>query len=354
MTPTPPPPPSPADVPRLPKRAAPLSFTARCPEDLLAMLPLTLGFVPHDSVAMLTFGASHPFHARVDLPTRPEDVPDLVESLLRPARSKGVRRLVLVFYTEDTASAERAWHGLRPACAAAGIQVLEVLRADGSRWFPMLDRARPGASVGFPYDVSAHPFRVESVLQGRVTHASRDDLAAVLLPWPEGVEAVRAVLVHGERSWLEGCRSQATSLAAAILSEGAWLEDLLARHVAAGSRASDEEVARVLHALPVRLLQDAVRAGLTREDAPEHVAFWVDVVRRTPRERLAAPAAVLAWAAWQSGDGAFAWCALDVAASQDPDHPLACEVEVLLTEAVAPTEWREPLDWRAGLAPPAA
>ena len=64
------------------------TMTARCPEDLLAMVPVTLGFTPTDSVAMLTFGAVHPFHARVDLPS--DDRPFEEQRRARRRRTGGL------------------------------------------------------------------------------------------------------------------------------------------------------------------------------------------------------------------------------------------------------------------------
>ena len=56
-----------------------------------------------------------------------------------------------------------------------------------------------------------------------------------------------------------------------------------------------------------------------------------------------APAAtLLAFAAWLSGDGALAWCALDRARTADPDYSMAALVERALTCAVPPSSW-EPL-----------
>ncbi len=46
----------------------PTTLTARTPEDLLAVVRVVLGFEPADSIVMLTLGARHPCHARVDLP----------------------------------------------------------------------------------------------------------------------------------------------------------------------------------------------------------------------------------------------------------------------------------------------
>ena len=50
------------------------TLTARTPEDVLAVVPVVLGFEPTESMVMLTFGSDPPFHARVDLPDRADDV----------------------------------------------------------------------------------------------------------------------------------------------------------------------------------------------------------------------------------------------------------------------------------------
>jgi hypothetical protein len=53
------------------------TLTARTPEDVLAVVPVVLGFEPTESLVMLTFGSDPPFHARVDLPERDEAVADI-------------------------------------------------------------------------------------------------------------------------------------------------------------------------------------------------------------------------------------------------------------------------------------
>ena len=92
--------------------STPTTFTARSPEDLLALAPVVLGFFPHDSVVMLTFGAASPFHARVDLPTGAGGVAEVVDSLVDPAIRHGVRRVVLLVYGVDRALSRRLWRGL--------------------------------------------------------------------------------------------------------------------------------------------------------------------------------------------------------------------------------------------------
>ena len=125
--------------------------------------------------------------------------------------------------------------------------------------------------------------------------------------------------------------------------EAAWADDLVRRHTGAGAvagdRPSDDEVARLLRGLLDVPVRDAAASSLSRSTAPGHVAFWTDVVRRTPAPMLAAPAALLALAAWHSGDGALAWCALDRCAEADEHYPLAALITRALEHAVPPPGW---------------
>src|SRR3954470_2495078 len=89
----------PRSVPRGTVVAMTTTLTARGPADLLAAVPVVLGFRPRDSLVMLTFDAVHSFHARVDLPPpdeAAESLPELVDGLLAPALSQRVRRVVFV------------------------------------------------------------------------------------------------------------------------------------------------------------------------------------------------------------------------------------------------------------------
>ena len=66
----------------------------------------------------------------------------------------------------------------------------------------------------------------------------------------------------------------------------------------------------------------------------------------TPSHRPRGPAAGH-WqfngsAAWQAGDGALSWCAVDRAVEVDPDDPMAESVAQLLLGAVSPTTWDPP------------
>ncbi|HET8961206.1 DUF4192 domain-containing protein [Nocardioides sp.] len=299
------------------------TLTLRSPEDLLAAAPVVLGFVPTDSAVMFTFDGPSCFHARVDLPSCADQVDPCVESLLAPSVQHQVARVLFLLYTDDPARADRVAHRLVRSFRAAGIEVIDVLRADGHRWFPLLRPRRSVPTAGVVYDVSAHPFAAESVLRGRVTHRSRADLEATVAPDPAAVTGVAAALRD------------------VTPADPRWLRATVAHHLAAGTVPADDEAARVLTGLDDVVARDASLALLTRDSAEAHARLWGDLVRRAPTGLVAPVAAMLGLAAWLSGNGALAWCAVDRSLADDPDHRIAHHLARVLTHAVPPSMWDE-------------
>jgi hypothetical protein len=124
------------------------------------------------------------------------------------------------------------------------------------------------------------------------------------------------------------------------------------RHVAAGTTPDDAEVARLLRGMLDVRVRDAAWSPLRRPQAREHVELWADVVRRAPDPLVPAPAALLAFAAWQAGQGALAWCAVDRCVEVDPGYSLAGLVAERLTRAVPPDTWDGDFDWTVGMLEP--
>ena len=301
------------------------TLTLRSPEDLLAAAPVVLGFVPSDSAVMFTFDAPHCFHARVDLPRGREEVEGCVEALLAPSLQHDVGRVLFILYSQDPLPAERVCRRLVRAFRAAGIEVIDVLRADGRRWFPLLRSRRSVPASGMPYDVSAHPFAAESVLRGRVTHGSRSDLEATVAPDPTAVARVAGVV----------------PMPGGPVPGPEWVTATVARHVAAGSVPGDGAAALLLRCLENEAARDIALGLLRRDTAESHAAFWCDLARRAPQKLVPAAAALLGFAAWLAGNGALAWCAVDRCLGADPDYRLAHHLAHALTHAVPPSMWEE-------------
>lgn len=308
--------------PSTPSTPGPTRLQVRTPGDIAAFVPLALGFVPHRSVVVVSVGATGGgMHARVDLPHDPDDVDDVVESLLRAARRNDVRDTVVVVYDDDTTVADEAAWAVREEFTAAGIGVREVLRVHDDHWYAVLPGAPLAAYGGVPFARAEHPFTAQAVFEGRVTHASREALRDTVAPDEAAVARSRSHL------------ADATSLPVGALSA------LVRRHVRAGTTFSPTELAAVAETVRTGERRDEAWAWLGRADARSAVALWSDAVRRLPDSHVAGPAAVLAFAAWLSGDGALSWCAVDRCRDSEPDHSLAGLVAQLLESATPPDTW---------------
>lgn len=68
------------------------------------------------------------------------------------------------------------------------------------------------------------------------------------------------------------------------------------------------------------------------------IALWTDVLRRAEPGLIAAPACLLAFAAWRAGQGALAAVALERALAGHPDYSLALLLDDLLRRGVPPSE----------------
>ncbi|TIC85427.1 DUF4192 domain-containing protein [Nocardioides sp. GY 10127] len=322
-----------------PGRPRPSTYVARSPQDLVALVPVVLGFEPEDSVTMLTFGARRQFHARIDLP--PSDdrggavLAELVAALVEPARRHGVRRVVLVLHTADRRLARRVAEALERSFVDAGIDLLHALRVAGERWWTACGPGSTGA--GSPVQPATHPFRVRSVVEGRVTHASRADLARSIAVDEEAAAAVAAALPAATAAAPPAAPTSPEEVTA-----------LLDRLVPTGRAATDREVAGLLASLRDIECRDAAWTHMRRATAPDEVAFWSDVTRRAPEVHVADAAALLGFAAWLAGHGALAWCALDRALDAQPEHPMAVQVSFLLERAVPPHDWDRVRDLDAG------
>ncbi|MBD8869665.1 DUF4192 domain-containing protein [Nocardioides donggukensis] len=324
--------------------ATPHTLTARTPEDLLAAVPCVLGFRPEDSMVMLTFGPGAGFHARVDLPDGPEQVALVVEPLRAAACRNGVRRVVLIAYTGDAELARTVCDALAGGLEEAGVRVLEMLRCEGELWFPLTEGHPEPAYAGVRHDVTSHRFAVESVVRGRVTHASRADLAASLRGTDAGRRADVATAARRRRP---GGSDPSRRRAA----EARWVRDTLCEAVADGTTLAPADAGRLLVALQDRDTRNLAWSTITPATCTGHVDLWSELVRCSPEDLVAEPAALLGFAAWLAGSGALAWCALDRALAVEPDHALAADVGMLLENAVPPSAWERPRVGGSGAAP---
>jgi hypothetical protein len=323
------------------------TFHIQSPADLLALVPCVLGFHPQDSLVLVAVGETGGgLHARVDLTPDEDDLRAGIGCLLAAVLRNRGRSVALVAYTDDPVVAEEVVDRLDDALYDHGVQVLSAIRADGSRWYDLLcddEGCCPGH--GEPYDLSSHPITAQAVLDGQVTLGSRQELVDSLVGTDtDDLEAVADAADEAMRSLRATARRPGGADAPGpsrgyLVAEGHWVRDRVRRYLATREPLDAAEVARMAVAMADIQVRDVAWSEISRDDVQLHVELWRDLVRRTPLDLLAAPAALLGFAAWLSGDGALAWCAIERCQQAEPDYSMAQLLSTALTSAVPPSTW---------------
>lgn len=313
----------------------PLHVTARSPEDLIALAPVVLGFWPSDDIVMYTFGCPHPFHARLDLPHRAstQDLARVEEAMLGPARAHRVAAVVFLLHGERERIVRAVARVLRAGARRSGIEVVACIWADGSRYRVL---GGPGGPHQEPveYDVSNHPFVVQAIVEGRLSFPDRAAMVASLDP----LEPACRELVHELEKLGLGVRGGPGG-GSEVQEAIDWVTGTVARHVERASVPAAHELARLVWSLQAAPVRDAAWALVDRRSASAQRRFWATVLPRTPEPLVPPVADLLAFAAWQSGDGALAWAAVDRARAVSPNDPMAALLADVLEHAVPPEAW---------------
>jgi hypothetical protein len=129
-----------------------------------------------------------------------------------------------------------------------------------------------------------------------------------------------------------------------IASEGlATVGAMITTYRAGGRYTADYQLARMTVALRDLRVRDDAWARMDPAHRDAHRRLWIDVTRRAQPGYVAAPAALLAFVAWQCGDGALANVALDRALADDPRYSMALLLRQVITAGAPPSLARLPM-----------
>jgi hypothetical protein len=103
---------------------------------------------------------------------------------------------------------------------------------------------------------------------------------------------------------------------------------------------SDAEVARLSAWLRHIEVRDTAWCLLDPAEPDNHLDLWQQVTSRAAPRYVAAPATLLAFAAWLAGRGALAQCALDRVFDDDPDYSLGLLLADALAAGLPPSAWQ--------------
>jgi hypothetical protein len=330
------PPPDPAD-PADP--AAPAQVRLASAEALLAVVPNLLGFHPSQSLVVL--GVSEP-RDRVSLTFR-YDLPgpadgDLAADIASHAREVLTRHEIpaaIVIGYGSAALVSRAAGPVITELLSAGLEVRGALRAEGGRYWS-LTCPEPDCcpAEGVWFDPCSHPAAAALNEAGLGAFPDRAALARSLEPPPGTARQTRLATSRALRRLgrlAEAAEQAGRDPAAEVARAGcATVRDAIRRYQAGASITDRGRLAFLAVAVSMLQVRDDAWARMEPARHRVHQRLWTDVVTAAAPEHVPAPAALLAFTAWQAGEGALANVAVARALASDPDYTMA----LLIGEAV--------------------
>lgn len=299
-----------------------MSISVHSPDELIAAIPHMLGFKPQESIVLLPIRSDLPT-ARIDLPATPR-AQELAWRSIREGMSRYARpgaAVGIVCFTIDRERADLVGREFAERLSTIGIDTHLLLWADETRWADLVT-----GDMGLQTDDARERIATATVLAGRPPPAStRDSLAQSLVGDREPVATLLT-------------ETQAKTAESRVRTEGRWAVSRVQQFHRDGVRLDDADAARLLVAVEAIPTRDQVWLGMTRGNAVSHVALWTDMTKRAPDEVRTAPASLLAFGSWLSGDGAMAWCALDQVPQGKP-YALANLVATAIERGLHPREW---------------
>ncbi|GII22161.1 DUF4192 domain-containing protein [Planosporangium mesophilum] len=330
--------------------------TLHTPTDLLAAVPYLLGFHPADSVVVVGLtGARVVFTARADLPP-PDAPPDavlaLADQLGEVLAGQRVDVALIIGYGV-AAAVTRAVLPLRDGLRGYGVSVGEILRAqEGRYWSYLCDSVRCCPADGTPYDVTGTEVAAVATYAGRVALPDRAALEQRLAP-VEGAErqamdraterAAQTLAADAAAEPADGAADRTGDPARDRQRAGLRALTLAVRRYVEGGRLTDDEVASLSLLVARTDVRDLCwsRVTVAGDRLAAHLELWRDVTRRARADLVAAPATLLGYAAWRSGNGALAWIAVQRALECNQGYALARLLGEALDRALPPSLFDE-------------
>lgn len=322
-------------------------------DGILAVIPHLLGFHPDDSLVMLGIGGPHArirLTFRYDLPN-PLDhalADDVAAHAVAVLRRQHLTMTVAIGYgPADAVGAMMT--ALVPGLRQAGIDVQDLIRVtDGRYWSLCCDDPDCCPPGGTAFDPGSHPASAALAAAGLPAHANRAALAAALAPEPGVAQPMRAAVARartrtGQLVDLSAVAANGDPFQPVADAGRRSVKQAVARYRQGGKLAADDDIAWLGVVLGDLRVRDDAWARMDPEHTDAHRRLWTDLVRRLPPDLAAAPAALLAFTAWQAGDGAMASIAIERALAADPEYSMALLIADALHAGLPPSAARLPM-----------
>jgi hypothetical protein len=308
----------------------------REPGTLIAIVPHLLGFHPADSIVLIGTTGPHALIRlvfRYELPREPDPaVPQSIAGhALEVLHREKLNTAALIGYGPGTLVTPVA-DVLRHALPRDGIRLFEMLRVqDGRYWSYLCTQPSCCPPEGRPLH-PADPAAIILAGYGLTALASRQHLAATIAPvtGPAAGTMARATRQAAENAARDLAALGQDTLTRKLLDT---VQDAITRYRDGETITDPAELA----ALTVALGPAQVRDDAWARMQPAHLRLWTDLTRCAAPGYVAAPASLLAFTAWQDGNGPLGHVALDRAQADDPDYTMAHLLRDALSAGLSPS-----------------
>jgi len=324
------------------------------PADILAAVPHLLGF--HPARSLVVIGAGGPrdrvrLGFRYDLPDPPDAAVtrEMAGHAVTVLAERRVTTVIAVGYGQGRLVTPLI-DVFAEAARQGGLAVRELLRVEDGRYWSYLCRdVSCCPAEGVPFDTGSHPVTAVMSAAGLGAYPDRAALERTIAP------------LTGERARARDQATQRACARAAALVETASRQGggsplrlaigegrravraAIARYRDGGTITDDDLAAWLVISLAHLPVRDDAWARMEPRHRDAHLRLWTDLVRAAADAWVPAPAALLAFTAWQCGDGALAGVAIDRALASDPEYSMALLLREILEAGVPPSAARLPM-----------
>ncbi len=323
--------------------------TVTGPAQVISLVPWLLGFQPGNA-DLVVIGTAPP-RGRVTLTWR-WDLPGPAAQVLAAQARRAVAALAVQGCTRVVAVGFGPGRLVAPAIAlirqavtAAGLEIGDLLRAHGGRyWSYLCTSPKCCPPEGTPYDPDTSAVTAAYQAAGAPPpQASRDAVAATIAP-ATGAEAA-SMCQAMERAALRARRLDQRAARHGRKARQPPLVISGIRAVTAAVKAYRDgvvvtgynQLAWLTATLGTPEVRDAAWLRMDPAHRAAHQRLWTTLTRLAPPGHVAAPAALLALTAWQDGNGALANLALDRALADNPADNAARVLRTALESGAPPS-----------------
>ncbi len=318
----------------------------------LAIVPHLLGFRPDRSMVVVGLDSARGRVAlafRYDLPDPPDPARsrEIAEHAAGVLGNRRVETAIAAGYGAGTLVTPVA-EPLRAALRSAGITVRDLLRVEDGRYWSYVCQD-PGCCPpeGVTFDGPAHPAAAALAAAGMAVLPDRASLAASLAPVTGaaaesmGQATERALRRAGEL--VASAPSGEDAMRLVVDAGRAAVREAIRIYRGGGQITDDDQVAWLTVTLADLRVRDDAWARMEPKHRAAHQRLWTDVVRRARDQYVPAPASLLAFTAWQSGEGALANVAIERALAADPGYSMAHLLGQAVDAGLPPSAARLPM-----------